>query len=86
MWIHFCNLLHRSWATFMESFGGTTLGFFSPYIIAFMGLFIYVLHIHHKQGWGAVKSHIRPTLTVAFFVAVMSELFGLCSYIFMASR
>lgn len=73
MFHHFVNLLGRSWIAFVDSLGDTSLGFISPYVVPIVGLVVYGWVIHQRDGWEAVKQHLKETLTRAVIVAIAAE-------------
>ncbi len=71
---HAISLFRRSWNLFIGSLGITTLGFFAPFAVPVAGLIVYVVVALRREGWQGLREHLRKTLTIATFVAIVAEL------------
>jgi hypothetical protein len=65
MWPHFLNLLSKSWVAFFQSLGSTPLGFFIQFLLPPLGGLAYAIR---RNGWKAIRLHLRKTFTEAFLV------------------
>jgi hypothetical protein len=73
MWLHFINLLHRSWHLFLIGQGTTALGFMSPYIVSFFAVIVAGLLVLHVRGKSAMIQHWKQSLGIVFGAALIGN-------------
>ncbi|HMF75372.1 MAG TPA: hypothetical protein VK604_06880 [Bryobacteraceae bacterium] len=71
---HFFKLLSRSWDSFAEAEGSSTLGLVSNWIYTLLVFGITLLIIWSSHGWKAVMQHWQKEIVTALRVAIVVSL------------
>jgi hypothetical protein len=71
MWLHFVNLLSRSWDAFLSAMGTTGLGFFTPVLVFALTVIVTLLVIFFREGREKMIQHWRETAGITVVVTVL---------------
>ena len=74
---HALNLLDRSWQTFTQDLGTTTLGFVTPLLVFGLIITVTLFLLFRKQGGAAVRGYVRAAVATAVVsVAAFGIVYG----------
>jgi hypothetical protein len=71
MWPHFVNLLVRSWNSFREALGTTTLGFVAPLVVSVFSIVATLYYVLRQRGREAMLKHWKEDAVMALRVTAI---------------
>src|SRR2546426_7474699 len=75
MWTHFVSLVWRSWESFRNSLGTTSLGFIAPLIVSLISIVTTLYYILRQHGRDAMLRRWKEDAAIALRVTAVVTVF-----------